>query len=333
MRPIQEALPLLETPKNIFIICHTKPDGDAAGSTLGLKHYLDLKGHTTSLIVPSELPDFLHFLPGANTVIDATASMSKALAALAAADLIFCLDFNNFSRTKVMEQPLAAATQPKILIDHHMFPADVWDYGMSEPEKSSTCEMVYDFINLCGDNELINLDIAQCLYTGMMTDSGSFRFSATTGSLHRAVADFLDRGLDHTVIHQHVYDSWSERRMRFVGYSLIEKMEIFPQYKTGVITISRKDLKLFGLSVGDTEGLVNYPLSISGVQFAVLISERSDEVKLSLRSKGDFDVNAVARTYFNGGGHFNASGGSSKASLEETLAYFKEILPQIAPVK
>lgn len=331
MRPIQDVLPLLATPKNIFIICHTKPDGDAAGSTLGLKHYLDLKGHQTALIVPSELPDFLHFLPGANQVIDATEQESKAVAALKKAGLIFCLDFNQFSRTKVMEQHLAAATQPKVLIDHHMFPADYWDYGMSEPDKSSTCEMVYDFINLCGDNALINLNIAQCLYTGMMTDTGSFRYSATTGSVHRAVADFLDRGLDQTIIHQQVYDSWSEKRMRFVGYSLIEKMELFPEYKTGLISVSRKDLKLFGLSTGDTEGLVNYPLSIAGVKFAALISERNDEVKLSLRSKGDFDVNAVARTYFNGGGHFNASGGSSKKSLEETIAYFKEILPQIAP--
>lgn len=331
MRPIQEALPLLATPKNIFIICHTKPDGDAAGATLGLKHYLDLKGHKTSVIVPSELPDFLNFLPGAGNVIDATGNEKKAVAALKNADLIFCLDFNHFSRTKVMEQHLAAATQPKILIDHHMFPADVWDYGMSEPDKSSTCEMVYDFINLCGDNALIDLNIAQCLYTGMMTDTGSFRFSATTGSVHRAIADFLDRGLDHTLIHQHVYDSWSEKRMRFVGYALIEKMELFPEYKTGIIAISKKDLKLFGLGIGETEGLVNYPLSIAGVQFAVLLTERSDEVKLSLRSKGDFDVNAIARTYFNGGGHFNASGGSSQKSLEETLHYFKEILPQIAP--
>lgn len=331
MQPIQEALPLLQTPKSIFIICHTKPDGDAIGSTLGLKHYLDLKGHRTVVVTPSEVPDFLMFLPGARETIDATAQEGKAVAALKNADLIFCLDFNHFSRTKVMEPHLAAAAQPKVLIDHHMFPADVWDYGMSEPYKSSTCEMVYDFINRCGDNALINLDIAQCLYTGIMTDTGSFRFSATTGSVHRAVADFLDRGLDHTIIHQNVYDSWSEKRMRFVGYSLIDRMEIFPEYKTGLISISRKDLKLFGLGIGETEGLVNYPLSISGVQFAVLITERSDEVKLSLRSKGDFDVNQVARMYFNGGGHFNASGGSSRQGFEATIAYFKEILPQIAP--
>jgi len=332
MRPIQEALPLLQSPRKIFITTHHKPDGDAIGSMLGLFHYLRLKGHEVTAVAPSEVPDFLLWLPDVQQVINYEVQQTAAEEALTAADLIFCLDFNDFSRVKHLEQPLARATQPKILIDHHMFPKPVWDYGMSELEKSSTCEMVYDFINLCGDNAMINTDIASCLYTGTMTDTGSFRFPATTGGVHRMIADFLDRGLKHTPIHEAINDNWSTNRMRFIGYMLIERMEIFPKYNAGLITISREDLKLFGLSTGDTEGLVQYPLGIKGIRFATLITERSDEVKLSFRSKGDFDVNKFAREQFNGGGHFNASGGRSTQTFNETILRFKEILSEFHPL-
>jgi phosphoesterase RecJ-like protein len=226
---------------------------------------------------------------------------------------------------------LAEATQPKLLIDHHMFPKPVFRYGTSLAGKSSTCEMVYDYINECGDNALINLDIATCLYTGAMTDTGSFRYPVTTGAVHRMIADFMDRGLVHGPIHEAVYDSWSANRMRFVGYMLIEKMELFPQWQAGLIAISRKDLKLFNLNIGDTEGLVQYPLSISGIRFSTLITERADEVKLSFRSKGDFDVNQFARQHFSGGGHFNASGGKSSESLNDTISRFKQILSEFHP--
>jgi phosphoesterase RecJ-like protein len=191
--------------------------------------------------------------------------------------------------------------------------------------------MVYDFINLAGDNALINIAIAQCLYTGTMTDTGSFRFPATTGNVHRMIGDFLDRGLKHAPIHEAINDNWSEKRMRFIGYMLIERMEIFHKYSAGLITISREDLKLFGLSTGDTEGLVQYPMSIQGIKFATLITERADEVKLSFRSKGDFDVNKFAREHFNGGGHFNASGGRSTQTFNETIFRFKEILSEFHP--
>ena len=331
MKPISEALPLLSSPKKIFVTTHHKPDGDAIGSTLGLYHYLRLKGHTVTVIAPSEVPDFLQFLPGEQHVINFESAPERAEAALKDADLIFCLDFNDFSRTKGLEAALAAAPQPKVMIDHHMFPKEYWDYGMSEPGKSSTCEMVYDFINLCGDNSLININIATCLYTGTMTDTGSFRFPATTASVHRMIADFLDRGLKHSAIHEAVHDNWTDKRMRFIGYMLLERMEIFPKMCAGLIRISRDDLKLFGLAVGDTEGLVQYPLSIKGIQFSTLITERTDEVKLSFRSKGDYDVNRFAREHFNGGGHFNASGGRSNLSFNETIVRFKEILSEFHP--
>ena len=331
MRAIQDAFPLLQTPKKIFITTHHKPDGDAIGSMLALCHYLVKKGHDAVAVSPGELPDFLMWMPGVSTMLNYESEPQEALRILAECDLIFCVDFNGFSRTKHLTDVLAAATQPKILIDHHLMPDPVWDYGMSIPERSSTAEMIYDFINLCGDNALIDNDIAQCIYTGVMTDTGSFRFPVTTASVHELVADLKHRGLEQSTIHEEVYDSWTLGRMRFMGYVLLDKMEIFPKYNAGLISLTRKDMNLFNIRSGDTEGLVNYPLSIKGVRFATLITERTDEVKMSFRSKGDFDVSSFARQYFSGGGHFNASGGRSKTSFIETVAYFKKILSDIHP--
>ena len=331
MRPIQDAFPLLHTPKKIFITTHHKPDGDAIGSMLALWHYLTKKGHHVTAVSPGEVPEFLMWMPGAAHMLNYEEQPKESVAALTDSDLLFCLDFNDYTRTKHLTPYLEAATQPKILIDHHLFPKPVWDFGLSIPEKSSTCEMVYDFINMHGGNTLIDLDIAACLYTGLMTDTGSFKFPITTASVHMMAADLIHRGLDHTRIHEHVYDSWSEGRMRFLGYVLIEKMEVFHKYNSALISLSRKDLNLFKAQSGDTEGLVNYPLSISGIEFATLITERSDEVKLSFRSKGTFDVSSFAREYFDGGGHFNASGGRTKTTFIETIAYFKKILSDIHP--
>ena len=323
MLPIQDALPLLKEPKKVFITTHHKPDGDAIGSMLALYHYLTAKGHSVTAVAPSEVPDFLKWMPACEKVIN--------FEALKNAEVIFGLDFNDFNRTKHLEQLMTDSPAPKIMLDHHLLPKDQWNYGISQPEKSSTCEVVYDFINLNGDNAIIDKNMAACLYVGVMTDTGSFKFPATTASVHLMIGDLLTRGIDHTRIHEDVYDSWSEGRMRFLGYVLIEKMEVFRKYNAALITLSRKDMNLFNVQNGDTEGLVNYPLSIAGVNFATLITERSDEVKLSFRSKGSFDVSRFARLYFDGGGHFNASGGRSKMSFDETILYFKKILSDIHP--
>ncbi len=331
MRPIQDALPLLNVPRKIFITTHHKPDGDAIGSMLGLYHYLSKKGHQVTAVSPSELPEFLMWMPGVSGLMNFEAESRACNEALAQAEIIFCLDLNDFSRTKHLTQQLQTATQPKIMLDHHLLPAAGWDYGISDPEKSSTCEIIYDFINLAGDNDLIDEEIASCLYTGLITDTGSFRYTSTSASSHRMAADLKDKGLNHSLIHENVFDSWSTKRMQLVGYVLLEKMEIIHKYHSGLITLSRQDMKLFDINTGDTEGLVNYPLSISGIRFATLITERADEVKLSFRSKGDFDVSSFARQYFNGGGHFNASGGRSNLSFNETVARFKEILSEIHP--
>jgi phosphoesterase RecJ-like protein len=331
MRSIQDAFPLLQTPRKIFITTHHKPDGDAIGSMLGLYHYLVKKGHQVTPVSPGELPDFLMWMPGIAEMLNYEKQTKEATAALKEADLIFCVDFNDFSRTKHLEAPLAAATQPKILIDHHLMPKPVWDYGMSIPAKSSTCEMVYDFINLCGDNALLDIPMAECLYTGVLTDTGSFRFPVTSASVHTMIANLMGHGLEHSKIHEFIYDSWSENRMRFLGYVLLEKMEIFPELNSGLICLSRKDMGTYNIVAGDTEGLVNYLLSIGNIRFGTLITERNDEVKLSFRSKGNFDVSTFARTYFDGGGHFNASGGRTKTSFKETITYFKKILSDIHP--
>lgn len=331
MHQIQDVFPLLQSPKKIFITCHHKPDGDAIGSVLGLYHYLVKKGHDVYPVIPSAAPDFLEWMPGAQKLVNYEAEPAMAQEMLGKADVIFGLDFNDFSRTKHLTDLLAGAPQPKVLIDHHLLPANVWDYGMSIPEKSSTCEMVYDFILLNNDADLIDTDIAECLYTGVMTDTGSFRFAVTTARVHEMIADLKRRGLNHGRVHEEVYDNSSVHRLQFIGYVLLEKMEIFPDQKAGLIALSKKDLKLFEVNSGDLEGLVNYPLGIKGIDFSTMITERGEEVKMSFRSKGNVDVSSFARQYFNGGGHFNASGGSSKTSFQDTVTYFKKILSDIRP--
>lgn len=331
MNPIQDCLALLQSPQTIFITTHHKPDGDAIGSMMGLAHYFIKKGHRVFPVSPSEVPDFLGWIPGLETVYNYEAEPKKVEQALAESSLIFCLDFNDFGRVRTMETLLTSATQPKILIDHHLFPKPYFEYGVSDTSKSSTCEMIYDFINMAGDNHLIDETIAACLYTGVMTDTGSFRFPVTGASVHRMIADLKDKGLQHSPIHEEIYDSWTEGRMKFLGYILKERMEIFPELHSGLITIAQKDIDDYHVQTGDTEGLVNYPTSIAGIRFATLIIERKDGIKMSFRSKGDFDVNTFARENFNGGGHFNASGGQSSQSFTETILRFKKILSEIHP--
>ncbi|RFS18833.1 bifunctional oligoribonuclease/PAP phosphatase NrnA [Chitinophaga silvatica] len=322
MKPIEEIKPLLETPKKVVITMHQKPDADAMGSSLALYHYLIQKGHQVSVISPTNFPDFLKWMPAADLVIDFESSTDKALQALDGIDLLFCLDFNAFYRTKNLAPYLEKLNCIRILIDHHLEPQPVFDYGISDTSASSTAQMVYETIYKLGDERYINLDIAQCIYAGTVTDTGSFRFASTTAAVHRMVADLMDKGLKHEVIHQAIYDNFLENRLRFLGHSLLNRMEVFYEYNTAMLAIPYTDLKRFDLQTGDTEGLVNFLLSIQGIKLAALIIDRNSEVKLSFRSKGDFDVNSFARKYFDGGGHFNASGGRSTDPLEKTVERF-----------
>ena len=323
MQSIQEIFTQLHTPKKVVITTHQKPDGDAMGSSLGLYHFLIQLGHTVQVISPTNWASFLNWMPAAKLVLDYDRQTATADAAIDTADWIFCLDFNILSRTKRMEEKLSASSAKRILIDHHQEPqVDKFAYGVSDTGKSSTCEMVYDFIIDSGNDDLINEAVAECLYAGVMTDTGSFRFPSTTASVHRMIAHLKDKGLSHSKIHENLFDNFLENRFRFIGNVLLNRMEVFYEYNTALIAIPQQDLIKFNIVTGDTESLVNYPLSIKGIKLAAIIIDRGEERKSSFRSKDGFDVNTFARKYFNGGGHFNAAGGQNKESLDEVVAKF-----------
>jgi phosphoesterase RecJ-like protein len=329
MLPIKEIYDLLDVPRKVVIIMHQKPDADAMGSSLGLFHFLKKLGHTPTVISPTNWAEWLKWMPDSNGAIDYEYSTEKANAVLDEAEWIFCLDFNTLSRTRNMAPKLRKLTCVKILIDHHQQPESAYfNYGVSDTEKSSTSEMVYDLIVDSGHADKIDKDIAACLYAGVMTDTGSFRFPGATAAVHRMVATLKDTGLNHTRIHENLFDNFLENRLRFIGYVLQYKMEVFYEYNAALIAIPWKDLVRYEIKTGDTEGLVNYPLSIQGIRMAALIIDRDEEVKCSFRSKGDFDVNSFSRKYFEGGGHFNAAGGRSSDTLEQTVQRFKNALKE-----
>ena len=329
MQQISLFYPQLNTPAKVVVTMHQKPDGDAMGSALGLYHFLIAMGHEVTVISPTNWADFLDWMPGIDKVIDFEKQKEKCQAIIAGAGIIFCLDFNVLHRTKHMEQPLMAAQCTKILIDHHEQPQEeAFTYGVSNTAKSSTCEMVYDFIVDSDNADKLTVSMAECLYTGVMTDTGSFRFPATTASVHRMVAALKDIGLQHTKVHNSIYDNFLENRLRFIGYALVNRMEVLYEYNTALMYITRADLQRYNIKTGDTEGLVNYLLTIQGIRFGALVIDRDGERKWSFRSKGAFDVNTFARTHFNGGGHVNAAGGGSYESLEENLKRFKEVITE-----
>ena len=324
MKPVQEIFPLLTAPRKVVITTHQKPDPDAMGSSLGMYHFLTSLGHEVKVISPTNWATWLNWMQSSNVVIDYELTPDKAIDALDKADWLFCLDFNIFSRTKNLTQRLYDFKGTKVLIDHHQQPDTAsFDYGISDTAKSSTAEMVYDFIVQSGHSDKINTPISECLYAGVMADTGSFRFASTTASVHHMIAFLKERGLEHSKVHENIYDNFLENRLRFIGHVLMNRMEVFYEYNTVLIAISKKDLLRFQVKTGDTEGLVNYPLSIQGIKLAGLVIDRDEERKWSFRSKGGFDTNTFARKYFNGGGHFNASGGRSNDSLEQTVEKFK----------
>jgi len=327
MKPISDLYSLLHQPQKVVITTHQKPDADAMGSSLALGHYLRKKGHEVSVISPTNWAGFVDWMPGTALVINYDQHQQKSKQLLTQADLLFCLDFNIFHRTKSMTEVLYTLSCKKVLIDHHQEP-DVasFTFGVSDTSKSSTCEMIYDFIVGANDADLIDQDIAECIYAGVVGDTGSFRFASAHAGVHAMVADLKRRGLDHGKIHEGLYDNFLENRLRFIGHVLLHRMEIFYEHNTALIAIPKSDLVKFNIRTGDTEGLVNYPQSIQGIRFAALVIDRDEERKWSFRSKGQFDCNTFARTYFEGGGHYNAAGGRSSQSLEETVATFKTVL-------
>lgn len=328
MQPIEQFFPLLKQPFKAVITCHQKPDGDAMGSSLALYHFLNQLGHEVTVISPTNWAQFLDWMPGTDKVVDFEQNREASTQLVSDADYVFCLDFNILHRTKHLEPVIAASKSIKILIDHHQQPDTTsFGYGISDVKMSSTCEMIYDFIVQSGHSNLINIDIATCLYTGLMTDTGSFRFPSTTASVHKIVAHLKEIGLQHSKIHENIYDQGSEARLKFMGNAFLNRMQVFPEYHTAIMAIPKTDIYKFDLKTGDTEGLVNYLLSIQGVKLAAIVIDREEERKWSFRSKGIFDVNIFARTHFEGGGHANAAGGRSSKSVEETANDFINLLP------
>jgi phosphoesterase RecJ-like protein len=325
MNPIQEIYPQFKQSRKVVITMHQKPDPDAMGSSLALYHFLKQFGHELQVISPTNWADFLKWMPGCEKVLDFENNKDRERvdAALKSAEWLFCLDFNTLNRTRHMAGMLRSLKCSKFLIDHHQQPElNEFDFGISNPDKSSTSEMVYDLIMESGNDDKIDLDVAQCLYAGVMGDTGSFRFPSTTHSVHSMIARLKNTGLQHTLIHEAVYDNFLENRLRFIGHVLVNRLQVLYEYNTALISIPWKDLVKYDIKTGDTEGLVNYPLSIQGIKLAALIIDRNEEVKLSFRSKGNFDVNSFARKYFEGGGHYNAAGGRSSETLEQAVQKF-----------
>ena len=329
LKGFEELKTFLETPKNIVIVGHRNPDGDAMGATLGLKFYLEKKGHRCNVVVPNEYPDFLHWLPGSDTTYRFDWQNSQSQKAISNSDIIFLLDFNALHRVgSDMQQTLEKYPNDFAMIDHHQQPDDV-TYMYSDTSICSTCQMVYQFIELFGDINLIDKNIATCLYTGIMTDTGSFRFRSTTSTTHRIIADLIDKGAENDRIHGNVYDSNSYNRLLLLGQAL-SNLQILPSYKTAYITLTDAEKKRFDFKKGDTEGVVNYALSLKGIVFAAIFIEDSEQkiVKISFRSKGNFSVNQFARNHFHGGGHDNAAGGKSDVDIAQTVTKFTSLLPK-----
>jgi phosphoesterase RecJ-like protein len=321
---------LLASPKKIAIIPHRSPDGDAMGSTLGLYHFLLKLNHQPVVIAPNEFPEFLAWLPSSKTVLVYENDRVNCTKILNEAELVFTLDFNALHRTGEMEQVLSKLSAPMIMIDHHQLPDSYATFTYSDTSFGSTCEMIYNFIGYLNQKNLIDKTIATCLYTGILTDSGGFRFPKTTGTTHRIVAEFIDLGVENTEIPNLLFDNNSYDRLQLLGRAL-QNMKLLFDKKTSYISLSQKELDEFNYVKGDTEGIVNYGLTIKGIVFAAIFIEHRDEniIKISFRSQGEFDVNQFARDHFNGGGHINAAGGKSYDSLANTIKKFEHIISKI----
>ncbi len=320
---------LLSTPKKIAIIPHKNPDGDAIGSTLGLWHYLVNQGQDATIVSPNDFPKFLKWMPGADKILNFEKQNREAKKAIEEADIICTLDFNHLGRVGQMTSFLEQSNATFVMVDHHQEPSDYAKIMYSDVTMSSTCEMVYNLITYLGDSDQVTPEIANCIYTGIMTDTGSFKFKATTSATHRVVADLMDKGAQNTEIHHKIYDTNSPSRLHLLGCAL-KNMVILEEYCTAYITLSQAELDRYNYEKGDTEGFVNYGLTLDGIRFAVIFIENKEEgiIKISFRSVGNFSVNEFARKYFEGGGHNNAAGGKSDRNIEETTTYFTSLLPQ-----
>lgn len=330
MSTINELKELLAQPRQIFITTHHKPDADALGSSLAMAGYLRKKGHHVTVVTPSDYPSFLEWMPGNDEVIiyESRQNDAQVRDLINRAEVIFCLDFSCLGRINEMGEYIRKAPGTKVLIDHHLEPEQFADLDFSNPKAAATAELVFEVIRDLGDQDLVDVGIGECLYAGIMTDTGSFRHPSTSRNVHLIIAELLDAGIDLSSVHRRIYDSHSEMRLRFLGFVLKDKLTVLPEYNTAYIAITQDELRQYQSKTGDTEGLVNFALSIEGVVFAAILIDRGSAIKISFRSVGDFSVNEFARKHFNGGGHHNASGGISYDPLDVTVQRFLDLLPE-----
>lgn len=329
MQNIQLFKAFMGQTRQVVIVTHHKPDADALGSSLGLAGYLNKKGHSVTVITPSDYPEFLHWMPGNAGVLALDKGNQKLITEkINQAEIIFCLDFSALNRVQDLTTILRDAPGKKVMIDHHLEPEGFADFVKWDVRAASTAQLIFNLICELGDEHLIDANIADCLYAGLMTDTGSFRHSNTRHEEFAVAGELVRLGADPSKVSKLIYDTNTLERLRLMGFVLSEKLKVLPEYRTAYMTLSADELRRLGSQTGDTEGLVNYGLSIKGIKLSVMIHERKDSVKLSLRSLGEFSVNEMARKHFEGGGHRNASGGSSSLSLDQTLQKFLSILPE-----
>ncbi len=330
IQEIEEVKELLSVPKNIVLVPHRNPDGDAIGSSTAMQKYLSNKGHNAQVVLPNEVPDFLKWVPGADKVYKFDKQNNQSKKAINKADIIFILDFNALHRVgDDMQKTLEAYQGMYIMIDHHQQPDAIAKYTYSDTSICSTCQMVYHFIEKMDDLDLIDADIATALYTGIMTDTGSFRFPSTTSTTHKIIGELIDKGAQNSIIHNNVFNTNTYSKLQLLGRAL-SNLKVLEQYCTAFITLTQEELEQFDYQKGDTEGLVNYGLSLKGINLAVIFIEDVEQniIKISFRSRGSFSVNKFARNHFNGGGHDNAAGGRSELTVKATVQKFTELLPQ-----
>ncbi len=331
---IQKAQKQIEEAENIVLVTHVTPDGDALGASLGFYHFLTAYGKDfVSVVVPNAFPGFYAWMPGTEDIVVYEKDPDFADRLIRDADVICCLDFNEPKRVEKLASSLVAAEAFKILIDHHLYPADFCQLSISYPEMSSTSEMIFRIICRMGMFDLIDRNCAECIYTGMMTDTGSFTYNSNKPEIYTIVCELIKKGIDKDAIYRKVNQVYSESRLRMMGYVLYEKMKVYPDYRAALITLSKEELARFNYETGDTEGFVNLPLSMDQVVFSVFIREDEEYAKVSLRSVGDFPCNRFANRYFNGGGHKNASGGEFYGSLSDAVAVFEQGLTLFNPNK
>lgn len=320
---------LLSQARKVVITTHRSPDADAMGSSLGMMHLLrEIINAEIHVVVPDPYPEFLSWMPGSNEALAYTVEDQNCKKMLIEADLIFCLDFNHPSRTDAMEGILNSSSAVKIMIDHHQEPDHFARYRWSDTSASSTCEMIIWFMDAMGWQESLNKIISTCLYTGIMTDTGSFRFSSASSKTHKTISRLMEFGIEHWKIHEAIFNQNTLNKLRLWGFAFLNKLVVLPQYKTAYISLSESELEQYKYQDGDLEGIVNYALSLKGVVFGVLFSEKKNKIRISFRSIGAFSVNNFSRSHFNGGGHENAAGGVSERTLSETIEHFTKLLAQ-----